>query len=112
MRPILSATLALIAAACAAAPALADPCLAIPDRGPAPVFRPGQTFAGTVRYIGDGDSVCVGTGVDPRTWLEVRLADFSAPELSEPGGRQARSAMSSIALGQRAQGHLRTRSGR
>jgi hypothetical protein len=24
------------------------------------------------------------------TWIEIRLSDFYAPELNEPGGRQAR----------------------
>jgi endonuclease YncB( thermonuclease family) len=72
--------------------ALADPC-----EGPLP--NAGATFAGTVRYVGDGDGLCVGKGPDPRTWIEVRVADFYAPELSEPGGQAAKAALQRIALG-------------
>src|SRR4051812_33280850 len=80
----LAAALGLAAAAVlTAAPARADPCRA-------PLPRQGSTFAGDVRYIGDGDSLCVGPGPDPATWIEVRLADFYAPELHEEGGRAAR----------------------
>ena len=79
----------------AAEPALADPC-------EAPLPRRGATFAGTVRYVGDGDSLCVGAGANPRTWVEVRLADFYAPELHASGGKEAKRALESIAAGQRA----------
>jgi endonuclease YncB( thermonuclease family) len=83
-----------------AAPARADPCKAIPDKGPLPAWlKPGKVFNGTVRYIGDGDSLCIGSSADTSTWVEVRLVDFDAPELGEPGGRQARDALSRIALG-------------
>lgn len=37
-------------------------------------------------YIADGDSLCVEVSPGPAGWVEVRLADFYAPELSEPGG--------------------------
>lgn len=75
--------------------ALADPCTAaLPPSG--------ATFAGVVRYVGDGDGLCVGPVRDPRTWVEVRLADFYAPELSEPGGREARATLARLALGRRA----------
>lgn len=87
-------TLALLLAF-AASPALADPC-------EAPLPSPGATFAGVVRYVGDGDSLCVGPGPDPRTWVEVRLADFYAPELQEPGGREAKDTLARIARGKRA----------
>lgn len=84
-----------------AAPALADPCKAIPDRGPAPSWaRAGFTISGPVRYVGDGDSICVSASADPRTWVEIRLADWYAPELSEPGGRDAKSVMERITRGQ------------
>ena len=63
----------------------ADPC---EGRLPA---RAGETFSGLVRYIGDGDSLCVGPGADPSTWIEVRLSDFDAPELTGAGGDEARS---------------------
>lgn len=66
-----------------AAPAQADPC-----EGPLPSAA-GQKFEGLVRYVGDGDSLCVGQAADPGTWIEVRLADFDAPELHAPEGRRA-----------------------
>lgn len=84
---ILSAALALTATA-----ALADPCTA-------PLPRQGQTFAGPVRHVGDGDSLCVGRTADPRTWIEVRVADFYAAELNAPGGREARAALARITQG-------------
>ena len=40
--------------ACATASALADPCEAPLPR------RAGETFSGAVRYVGDGDSLCIG----------------------------------------------------
>jgi endonuclease YncB( thermonuclease family) len=66
-------------------PAHADPCTAeLPSRA-------GAQFAGVVRYVGDGDSICVGPhSGGGSTWIEVRLADFDAVELRDPGGRQAR----------------------
>jgi endonuclease YncB( thermonuclease family) len=73
--------------------ALADPC-----EGARPAA--GAAFAGRVQYVGDGDSLCVGRSGDPATWIEVRLADFYAPELNGPGGRQAKAALEQIALGQ------------
>jgi endonuclease YncB( thermonuclease family) len=77
--------------------ALADPCTA-----PVSGFRAGQTFAGEVRYVGDGDSICVSPSADPSTWIEVRIADFYAPELHAAGGIAARSAMVRIASGKSA----------
>jgi hypothetical protein len=53
-----------------------------------------------VRYVGDGDSLCVGPSADPLTWVEIRLADFYAPELDEPGGRQAKAVLEHLASGQ------------
>lgn len=71
----------------------ADPCEGrLPDRA-------GETFSGVVRYVGDGDSLCVGPGTDPATWIEVRLSDFDAPELHSPTGRAARERLSSLARG-------------
>lgn len=87
--------------AIAATPALADPCKAIQDRGPAPSWaRAGFTISGPVRYVGDGDSICVSASDDPRTWVEIRLADWYAPELSEPGGQNAKVVMERITRGQ------------
>jgi endonuclease YncB( thermonuclease family) len=77
-----------------ATPARADPC-----EGRLP-SQPGQQFAGTVRYVGDGDGLCVGTSNDPNTWIEVRLADFDAPELHAPDGRLSKSLLEQVAFGQ------------
>jgi endonuclease YncB( thermonuclease family) len=93
--------LGTLAAGCAAA--AADPCKAIPDRGPAPAYlSPGSTFAGPVVYVGDGDSLCVAVGDGPQAWVEVRLADFYAPELHEPAGPAAKAALTRLAMGKRA----------
>jgi len=72
--------------------ALADPCVA-------PLPRPSTTFSGIVRYVGDGDSLCVSMTSDPRTWIEVRLGDFSAPELREPAGPQAKAMLKALTYG-------------
>lgn len=87
-----------------ATPVLADPCKRIPDRGPMPPeLAPGRAFAGPVVYVGDGDSLCVETrrGQGGAGWVEVRLADFYAPELNAPGGRAARQALADIAMRER-----------
>lgn len=75
-----------------AAPAHADPC-----EGRLPT-QAGTSFTGEVRYVGDGDSLCVGRTPDPRRWVEVRLADFNAPELHAAHGPEAKAALESIAL--------------
>lgn len=67
--------------------AYADPC-----EGRLP-SRPGQILSGIVRYVGDGDSLCVEVTSSPQEWIAVRLADFDAPELLEAGGRRARNAL-------------------
>ena len=89
----------LIAICFAAFPvvAWADPCEGSLPR------RAGETFSGQVRYIGDGDSLCVGNSSDPSTWIEVRLADFNAPELHAQGGEAAKDALVRLAMGQNAQ---------
>lgn len=77
-----------------AAAAHADPCKAIPDKGPLPAeLRPGTRIEGPVPYVGDGDSLCLALGPAPDRWVEIRLADFYAPELGEPGGPEARRAL-------------------
>lgn len=76
-----------------ATPALADPCEA-----PLPA-RAGAEFSGQVRYVGDGDSLCVGPGADPGSWIEVRLGDFDAPELHSVGGPRAKALLQRVALG-------------
>lgn len=74
----------LLAPAIAPAVARADPC-----EGRLP-SRAGETFSGLVRYIGDGDSLCLGPTADPASWIEVRLSDFDAPELHSSTGRADR----------------------
>ncbi len=76
----------LIGAALLLAPtaARADPC-----EGRLPE-RVGEPFAGIVRYVGDGDSLCLGNTTDPAAWIEVRLSDFDAAELHSPAGRADR----------------------
>lgn len=82
---------------CRPALASADPC-----EGPLPRTA-GAEFSGVVRYVGDGDSLCVGNSSDPVTWIEVRLAGFNAPELRAGGGAAARTALERLAMGQSAQ---------
>lgn len=55
----------------------------------------GARFSGRVTRIIDGDGLCV-------EGIEVRVADFYAPELSAPGGREAKAALTRIALGKHA----------
>lgn len=87
--------LALVAAAGLASPAAGDPCTAaLPSVG--------ASFSGQVRYVGDGDSLCVGPSGDPCTWIEVRVADFYAPELHTPDGPKAKATLERIALGRSA----------
>lgn len=89
-----------LAAICfAALPSLAwaDPCEGALPR------RAGETFSGQVRYIGDGDSLCVGQTNDRNSWIEVRLADFNSPELASPAGPAAKAALERIAMGRTAQ---------
>lgn len=76
-----------------ATPALADPCKAPLPR------RAGEVFSGPVRYVGDGDGLCIGPSRDPATWIEVRLADFDAPELDSPGGREAKARLEALVRG-------------
>lgn len=76
------------------APVHADPCEA-----PLP-SQAGVRFSGVVRYVGDGDGLCVGKTADPNEWIEVRLSDFNAPELHQPGGAAAKAALERVALHQ------------
>lgn len=87
-----------------AAPAAADPC-----EGPLP-NQLGATFTGIIRYVGDGDSLCVGRTERPEEWIEVRLADFNAPELHDPAGEAAKQTLTRIAFGRSVQ--CRTERGR
>jgi endonuclease YncB( thermonuclease family) len=101
-RPALALATAFTGLALASS-ALADPCKAIPDRGPMPAYlRGGAAFSGPVTYVGDGDSLCVAIGQGHQNWVEVRLADFYAPELHSPAGPAAKAALERIAMGQQA----------
>lgn len=71
----------------------ADPC-----EGRLP-SRAGETFSGVVRYVGDGDGLCIGRSADPATWIEVRLADFNAPELNSRAGRDAKNRLADLVQG-------------
>jgi endonuclease YncB( thermonuclease family) len=84
----LSLALSLTAAAALVGVAQADPC-------DAPLPRRGESFSGPVTRVIDGDSICVG---DDLGGIEVRVADYSAPELREPGGAEARRMMESLAF--------------
>lgn len=80
--------------------ALADPCRAIPDKGPRPTWaKAGFVVTGTARYIIDGDGLCIGSTGDPQGWVEIRLADFYAPELKESGGAVAKAALTRLTGG-------------
>ncbi len=92
MKYRLIGSLAAVFACFCATPAFADPC-----EGALP--RKGTTFSGIVRYIGDGDGLCVGPAGRPDQWIEVRLADFYAPELREPGGAEAKRRLERLVMG-------------
>jgi len=92
---VFAGALLAVAALLVAAPARADPC-----EGRLP-NRIGERFSGVVRYVGDGDSLCVGDARDPATWIEVRLADHDAAELNRPGGRAARERLVALVMGRR-----------
>lgn len=101
MKPRLAALLLAGGILACAVPALADPCRAVPQKGSLPAgLARGERFSGPVVHVGDGDSLCLSVG--PRRgadWVEVRLADFYAPELKAPGGREARDALRRITAG-------------
>ena len=86
-----------------AGPALADPCEAIPSDGPLPAYLSfGARFSGPVAFVIDGDSFCVAVGPGHDQWVEVRAADFFAPEIGEANGARAKAALERIALGKQA----------
>ena len=100
---LLKGSLLTICACIVGNTARADPCKAIPNRGPLPAYlAPGSTFSGPVVYIADGDSLCVAVGSGFNNWVEVRVADFYAPELHSPDGPRAKAALERIARGRRA----------
>lgn len=74
------------------APAVAH---AAPCEGRLP-SRYSETVSGVVRYIGDGDSPCLGPSANPAMWIEVRPSDFDAPEFHGPTGRTDRDHLSRL----------------
>ena len=84
-----------------ATPVLADPCEAIPEQGPLPTYLSfAAEFSGPVVHVIDGDSLCVAVGPGHEKWVEVRLADFHAPESGDADGPSTKAALARIALGQ------------
>ena len=77
-----------------ASQAHADPC-----KAPVTGYKAGAVVTGAVRYVGDSDSLCIGQGPDPKTWIEIRLADFYGPELNSPGGRAAKQTLVDLTKG-------------
>lgn len=64
----------------------------------------GTEFAGVVRHVIDGDSLCVGPADgDGSTWIEVRLMDFDAPESRQAGSAAAEAMLSRLVLNREAQ---------
>lgn len=61
-----------------------------------PAFARGAKFAGEIRDIIDGQTICVGRTPDPDAWVRVRLSDM---DLKNPGSRSARRALSRLGLG-------------
>ncbi len=53
-----------------------------------------ELIAGRAVGVVDGDGLVLETG------HEIRLGDFNAPELNQPGGREAKQALTDIAYGQ------------
>lgn len=96
----LTVTLALVATS---APAFADTCNAPLPKDGDRVMGSGDRLTGWVTFIIDGDSFCVSTTppATPHSSFEVRLGDFNAPELGEPGGHGAKDALSKLTLGQK-----------
>lgn len=71
---------------------------AVPCEGSLPAR--GTVVSGPVRYVVDGDGLCMGTSPDPQTWVEVRLADFYAPELHAAGGAAAKATLERLVRGE------------
>lgn len=93
MLKLFGVSLALAFCVLASGVAHADPCTApLPNHA-------GDTFSGTVRYVGDGDGLCVGRSTDPGTWIEVRLGDFDAPELHSADGLRSKRFLEQVAMG-------------
>jgi micrococcal nuclease len=91
---MLKLTIVAVALAVASS-AMADPCTA-----PVNIYKVGAKVAGPVVYVGDGDGLCVGLGPSGDRWVEIRLANFYAPELSDPGGKVAKAELDRLIFGQ------------
>lgn len=65
--------------------------------GDAPKFKQGAKFAGEVRQIIDGQTICVGRAANPQTWIKVRLSDLNG--VTNPSGWNARRALRRLGLG-------------
>lgn len=94
---ILRCSLSVLAAVLWAGSGHADPC-----EGKLPA-KAGTVFTGTVYYIVDGDGICVGSSNEADTWIEVRLADFDAPELRTEEGQFAKREMTRLVMGKQAE---------
>lgn len=80
-----------------ASPALAkSPCAARAD-----AYRPGDTLSGQVVRVVDGDGLWVAMGPGADRCIKIRIADFYAVEMDDPGGREAKAEMERIAAGRR-----------
>lgn len=86
------ATIAAIICSFWSLAAAADPC-----EGALPAA--GTRFSGVVRYVGDGDGLCIGPQHRTDRWIEVRLGDFYAPELHDRGGAEAKRRLERLVLG-------------
>lgn len=64
-------------------------------------LKRGAVFSGPVVTVLDGDSLCVARGPDPMQWVEVRVADFYAPEIRAPGGVQAKATLERLTIGRK-----------
>jgi len=83
--------------ALSASQAHGDPCTA-----PVTGYKAGTVVTGTVLYVGDGDGLCIGNGPDPKTWIEIRLADFYAPEIHSADGPAAKRKLAELSKGKTA----------
>ena len=96
--PCRSATVRAVAA-CAFLFGIATPTAALADPCTGALPGPGSRFTGVVRHVIDGDGLCVGPTGRPDRWIEVRLADFHAPELREAGGVRASARLAALTKG-------------
>jgi endonuclease YncB( thermonuclease family) len=90
-------TILLFLALALAPAAFADKCEAKPAS-----TKAGALISGEITYVMDGDSLCIGMAGDQASWVEVRLVDFSALELTEPGGAKGRDTARQILMGKQA----------